>query len=113
MHARQHYELVDWRRADSDLNYRRFFAINTLAGLRVEDPAVFDATHELVLQLVRDGAVDGLRIDHPDGLADPAATWTGWPPRRATAGRSSRRSSSPARNCPRGGRRRGRRATTR
>ena len=71
VHARQHYELVDWRRADADLNYRRFFAINTLAGLRVEDPAVFDATHELVLQLVRDGAVDGLRIDHPDGLADP------------------------------------------
>ncbi|MGY2066626.1 malto-oligosyltrehalose synthase [Blastococcus sp. SYSU DS0619] len=71
VHARQHYELVDWRRADSDLNYRRFFAINTLAGLRVEDPAVFDATHELVLRFVRDGAVDGLRIDHPDGLADP------------------------------------------
>ncbi|WP_104523244.1 malto-oligosyltrehalose synthase [Blastococcus atacamensis] len=71
VHARQHYELVDWRRADSDLNYRRFFAINTLAGLRVEDPGVFDATHELVLQLVRAGAVDGLRIDHPDGLADP------------------------------------------
>ncbi|MGY1805254.1 malto-oligosyltrehalose synthase [Blastococcus sp. SYSU D00922] len=71
VHARQNYELVDWRRADSDLNYRRFFAINTLAGLRVEDPAIFDATHELVLQLVRDGAVDGLRIDHPDGLADP------------------------------------------
>jgi (1->4)-alpha-D-glucan 1-alpha-D-glucosylmutase len=71
VHARQHYELVDWRRADSDLNYRRFFAINTLAGLRVEDPEIFDATHELVLRLVRDGAVDGLRIDHPDGLADP------------------------------------------
>jgi (1->4)-alpha-D-glucan 1-alpha-D-glucosylmutase len=71
VHARQHYELVDWRRADSDLNYRRFFAINTLAGLRVEDPAIFDATHELVLQLVREGAVHGLRIDHPDGLADP------------------------------------------
>jgi (1->4)-alpha-D-glucan 1-alpha-D-glucosylmutase len=70
-HARQNYELVDWRRADSDLNYRRFFAINTLAGLRVEDPAIFDATHELVLRLVHDGAVDGLRIDHPDGLADP------------------------------------------
>jgi (1->4)-alpha-D-glucan 1-alpha-D-glucosylmutase len=71
VHARQHYELVDWRRADSDLNYRRFFAINTLAGLRVEDPAVFDATHELVMRFVHDGAVDGLRIDHPDGLADP------------------------------------------
>ncbi|MGZ4546793.1 MAG: malto-oligosyltrehalose synthase [Blastococcus sp.] len=71
VHDRQHYELVDWRRADTDLNYRRFFAINTLAGLRVEDPAIFDATHELVLRLVADGAVDGLRIDHPDGLADP------------------------------------------
>lgn len=71
VHARQHYELVDWRRADADLNYRRFFAINTLAGLRVEDPAIFEATHHLVLQLVREHAVDGLRIDHPDGLADP------------------------------------------
>ncbi|MGY1711980.1 malto-oligosyltrehalose synthase [Geodermatophilus sp. SYSU D00758] len=71
VHARQHYELVDWRRADRDLNYRRFFAINTLAGLRVEDPAVFEATHALVRELVEDGAVDGLRIDHPDGLADP------------------------------------------
>ncbi|SDC70634.1 maltooligosyl trehalose synthase [Geodermatophilus telluris] len=71
VHDRQHYELVDWRRADADLNYRRFFAINTLAGLRVEDPAVFDATHALVLRLVEQGVVDGLRIDHPDGLADP------------------------------------------
>jgi (1->4)-alpha-D-glucan 1-alpha-D-glucosylmutase len=71
VHARQHYELVDWRRADTELNYRRFFAINTLAGLRVEDPEVFAATHELVLRLVHEGAVDGLRIDHPDGLADP------------------------------------------
>ncbi|MGY1663355.1 malto-oligosyltrehalose synthase [Geodermatophilus sp. SYSU D00705] len=71
VHARQHYELVDWRRADADLNYRRFFAINTLAGLRAEDPEVFAATHRLVLELVQSGAVDGLRIDHPDGLADP------------------------------------------
>jgi (1->4)-alpha-D-glucan 1-alpha-D-glucosylmutase len=71
VHARQHYELVDWRRADDQLNYRRFFAINTLAGLRVEDPEVFRATHELVVQLVDGGSVDALRIDHPDGLADP------------------------------------------
>ncbi|MCW2696939.1 MAG: treY [Modestobacter sp.] len=71
VHARQHYELVDWRRADAELNYRRFFAINTLAGLRAEDPAVFAATHELVVALVESGAVDALRIDHPDGLADP------------------------------------------
>jgi (1->4)-alpha-D-glucan 1-alpha-D-glucosylmutase len=71
VHARQHYELVDWRRADAELNYRRFFAINTLAGLRAEDPAVFAATHELIVRLVEAGAVDALRIDHPDGLADP------------------------------------------
>ena len=72
VHDRQHYELVDWRRADGDLNYRRFFAINTLAGLRTEDPEIFEATHRLVVELVAGGAVDGLRIDHPDGLADPA-----------------------------------------
>jgi len=71
VHARQHYELVDWRRADDQLNYRRFFAINTLAGLRVEDPEVFRATHELIVELVENGSVDALRIDHPDGLADP------------------------------------------
>lgn len=71
VHDRQHYELMDWRRADTDLNYRRFFAISDLAALRVEVPEVFDATHALVLQWVRDGAVQGLRIDHPDGLADP------------------------------------------
>ncbi|MCW2619763.1 MAG: treY, partial [Modestobacter sp.] len=71
VHARQHYELIDWRRADDQLNYRRFFAINSLAGLRVEDPEVFRATHELIVQLVANGSVDALRIDHPDGLADP------------------------------------------
>lgn len=52
--------------------YRRFFDIDDLAGVRVEDPEVFALTHDKVLQLVRDGVVDGLRIDHPDGLADPA-----------------------------------------
>ncbi|MCU1417507.1 MAG: malto-oligosyltrehalose synthase, partial [Schumannella sp.] len=67
----QHYELLDWRRADSDLNYRRFFAVNELAGIRVELPQVFDATHELIVSWIRDGLVDGLRVDHPDGLADP------------------------------------------
>ncbi|SDG29838.1 malto-oligosyltrehalose synthase [Klenkia brasiliensis] len=71
VHARQHYELVGWRRADHELNYRRFFAINTLAGLRVEDERVFEATHALVRELLAAGWVDGLRIDHPDGLADP------------------------------------------
>jgi len=68
VHDRQHYELVSFRRAEQ--SYRRFFAVPTLAGLRVEDPAVFDATHREVLRLVGDGAA-GLRIDHPDGLADP------------------------------------------
>ena len=72
VHARQHYELVDWRRADNELNYRRFFAVNTLAGIRVEVPWVFDESHARILRWVRQGWVDGLRVDHPDGLADPA-----------------------------------------
>ncbi len=71
VHDRQHYELVGWRRADDDLNYRRFFAVNTLAGIRVEIPEVFDEAHAEVVRWFRDGLVDGLRIDHPDGLADP------------------------------------------
>ncbi len=71
VHARQHYELVNWRRADSELNYRRFFAVNTLAGLRVEVPWVFEESHSEVKRWFDEGLVDGLRIDHPDGLADP------------------------------------------
>jgi (1->4)-alpha-D-glucan 1-alpha-D-glucosylmutase len=71
-HDRQHYELVSWRRGDSEINYRRFFAISDLAGLRVEDPAVFDATHAEILRWVEAGEVDGIRIDHVDGLRDPA-----------------------------------------
>ncbi|MEU4554538.1 malto-oligosyltrehalose synthase [Micromonospora violae] len=72
VHDRQHYELVSWRRGDAELTYRRFFAIAGLAGLRVEDPAVFAATHELVLRWAAAGEVDGIRVDHPDGLRDPA-----------------------------------------
>lgn len=71
VHARQNYELIDWRRADTDLNYRRFFAVSTLAGVRVEIPAVFAQTHTEILRWFGEGLVDGLRIDHPDGLADP------------------------------------------
>ncbi|WP_308798518.1 malto-oligosyltrehalose synthase [Agromyces silvae] len=71
VHDRQHYELIDWRRADHDLNYRRFFAVNTLAAIRVEVPWVFDESHVEVLRWLREGLVDGLRIDHPDGLLDP------------------------------------------
>ena len=70
--GRQHYELVNWRRADFDLNYRRFFAVNTLAGIRTELPEVFDRSHAEIVRWVADGLVDGLRVDHPDGLADPA-----------------------------------------
>lgn len=68
---RQWYRLAHWRVADEELNYRRFFDVDTLAAVRVEDPEVFDATHRLLLDLVADGSLDGLRIDHPDGLADP------------------------------------------
>jgi (1->4)-alpha-D-glucan 1-alpha-D-glucosylmutase len=68
----QHYELVDWRRAAVEGNYRRFFDINELVGVRQEDPEVFELTHAAVLGLVAEGLVDGLRVDHVDGLADPA-----------------------------------------
>ena len=71
VHERQHYELVHHSRGNRELNYRRFFAVTTLAGVRVEDPAVFDATHALVRSWV-DVGIAGLRIDHPDGLVDPA-----------------------------------------
>ncbi|WP_104133124.1 malto-oligosyltrehalose synthase [Cryobacterium sp. M91] len=72
VHSRQHYELVNWRRADAELNYRRFFAVNSLAGIRVEVPWVFEESHREIVRWVRDGLVQGLRVDHPDGLADPA-----------------------------------------
>jgi (1->4)-alpha-D-glucan 1-alpha-D-glucosylmutase len=68
---RQHYELRFWRDEAAELNYRRFFAVTTLAGLRVERPDVFAASHAEILRWVREGLVDGLRIDHPDGLLDP------------------------------------------
>ncbi len=70
VHARQHYELVHWSRGDRELTHRRFFAVATLAGVRMEDPAVFEATHVLIPQWTAAG-VAGLRIDHPDGLVDP------------------------------------------
>jgi (1->4)-alpha-D-glucan 1-alpha-D-glucosylmutase len=68
---RQNFRLALWRTASEELDYRRFFNIDTLIGLRVEDDAVFADTHAMVLDLVRRGAVDGLRIDHVDGLRDP------------------------------------------
>lgn len=68
---RQFYRLAYWKVANEELNYRRFFDVDTLAAVRVEDKSVFDATHELLLQLFDEGHIDGFRIDHPDGLADP------------------------------------------
>ncbi|HEX9191247.1 MAG TPA: malto-oligosyltrehalose synthase [Candidatus Deferrimicrobiaceae bacterium] len=69
--SEQHYWLSFWRLANEEINYRRFFAISELISLRVEDPRVFDASHELLLRLVREGKVTGLRVDHVDGLYDP------------------------------------------
>ena len=71
VHARQHYELAHYSRGNTELNYRRFFAVTTLAGVRVEDPEVLKATHALVPSWL-DADIAGLRIDHPDGLVDPA-----------------------------------------
>ncbi len=73
VHDRQHYELVDWRRGNTELNYRRFFDITTLAAVTVEDPEVFDDSHREILTWVNAEEVTGLRVDHPDGLADPGA----------------------------------------
>jgi (1->4)-alpha-D-glucan 1-alpha-D-glucosylmutase len=70
--ARQNYRLASWRTANEELDYRRFFNIETLAGVRVEDPAVFGASHALIAELTAAGAVDELRVDHIDGLRDPS-----------------------------------------
>ncbi len=68
----QAYQLAYWRVASDDINYRRFFDVNSLAALRVENETVFETTHKLLLELVGAGKIDGLRVDHPDGLYDPA-----------------------------------------
>jgi (1->4)-alpha-D-glucan 1-alpha-D-glucosylmutase len=70
VHQRQHYRLVGWR--SGIVGYRRFFSITSLAGLRQEDRAVFDASHAEVARWFQEGLVDGVRIDHPDGLSDPS-----------------------------------------
>jgi (1->4)-alpha-D-glucan 1-alpha-D-glucosylmutase len=67
----QHYRLAGWRDRDDVLNYRRFFDVDSLIAVRVEEPDVFDATHALLVELNHAGVIDGFRIDHPDGLADP------------------------------------------
>ncbi len=68
---RQHYRLAWWRTAGDAVNWRRFFDINGLAGLRIEDAAVFEATHTTLFRLYEEGLIDGVRVDHVDGLADP------------------------------------------
>jgi (1->4)-alpha-D-glucan 1-alpha-D-glucosylmutase len=68
---RQAYRLAYWRVAADDINYRRFFDVNDLAALRMENPQVFEMTHRLLLQLIAEKKLDGVRIDHPDGLYDP------------------------------------------
>ncbi|MDH5534278.1 MAG: malto-oligosyltrehalose synthase [Betaproteobacteria bacterium] len=70
---RQAYRLAYWRVASDEINYRRFFDINDLAALRMEDERVFELTHRMVFRLLDEGKIDGLRIDHPDGLHDPLA----------------------------------------
>ncbi|HSK51992.1 MAG TPA: malto-oligosyltrehalose synthase [Clostridia bacterium] len=70
--ARQNYRLAYWRTAGRDLGYRRFFDVTSLIGLRMEDEAVFEDTHSLVLDWLDEGVLDGLRVDHPDGLRNPA-----------------------------------------
>ncbi|UUX95098.1 malto-oligosyltrehalose synthase [Aquabacterium sp. J223] len=72
LHDQQAYRLAFWRVASDEINYRRFFDVNDLAALRQEEPAVFEATNGFALELAAAGKVDGLRIDHPDGLHDPA-----------------------------------------
>ena len=69
--AAQHYQLTSWKCAASEINYRRFFDVNDLVALRMHDPEVFRESHALMLRFVREGVVDGLRIDHIDGLRDP------------------------------------------
>ena len=68
---RQNFRLAWWRAASDEINWRRFFDVNALAGIRVENPAVFEATHAAIFRLYAEGLIDGLRIDHVDGLADP------------------------------------------
>jgi (1->4)-alpha-D-glucan 1-alpha-D-glucosylmutase len=72
IHDEQYYKLSYWKVANEELNYRRFFIINDLISVRIEDPAVFDTVHKLVIQLYNDGRISGLRIDHIDGLYNPA-----------------------------------------
>ncbi|SDR89203.1 malto-oligosyltrehalose synthase [Corynebacterium timonense] len=74
VYERQHYRLMYWR--DGVISYRRFFSVNGLAGVRQEDPLVFEHTHRVLRQLIAEELIDGIRVDHPDGLAEPFAYLT-------------------------------------
>ena len=67
----QNYRLAYWETSKQELPYRRFFDVNTLVGLRMESPQVFAETHAVILNWLREGVLDGIRVDHPDGLRDP------------------------------------------
>lgn len=82
---RQAYRLADWRVAGDDINYRRFFDVNSLAAIRMEEPDVFEAMHALPLRWLAEGKVSGLRIDHPDGLANPTQYFQRLQQRQAAA----------------------------
>ena len=97
---RQNYRLAWWRTAGQELDYRRFFDISTLVGLRVEDDQVFADSHALILEFLADGVLDGVRIDHIDGLRDPATYLARLAGAAPGPGSWSRRSSSRARRCP-------------
>ncbi|RAK52230.1 malto-oligosyltrehalose synthase [Phenylobacterium deserti] len=88
---KQHWRLAWWRSAGDAINWRRFFDITELAGLRIEEPEVFDAVHALPLRLYAEGLIDGVRVDHVDGLADPAGYC-----RRLRAALEERRAERPA-----------------
>ena len=115
---RQPYRLAYWRVAAEEINYRRFFDINDLAGIRVERGDVFQATHKLILRLMAERKVTGLRVDHPDGLFDPHGYLrelqeeASRRPVRARSTSSSRRSSPAKSRCPTAGRWRARSATS-
>lgn len=70
---KEHYRLVSWENATKEVSYRRFFNINEMVGLRIEDKKVFNAYHKWLFELLKEKKIDGVRIDHPDGLYDPAA----------------------------------------
>ena len=85
----QAFRLADWRVAGDDINYRRFFDVNALAAVRMEDPAVFEAMHQRVLRWLAEGRITGLRVDHPDGLSRPGEYFTRLQQRHAALVRAS------------------------